>query len=122
MKRSGFKRKRWSKYGAIKTEVDGIVVDSRLEAEHYGYLKIQQIAGEIAGLELQKEFNLVVNDYLIGVYIADYFYRDLKDGRWVVSDAKGVETPEFKLKFKLCKALYPLYIYEIRQKLKIIRR
>ena len=49
----------------------------------------------------------MVNDQKICAYIADFRYeREDKDGVWhyIVEDAKGVETPEFKLKKKLMKA------------------
>ena len=56
---------------------------------------------------MQVRFNLMVNDQKICAYIADFCYeREDKDGVWhyIVDDAKGVETPEFKLKKKLMKA------------------
>ena len=49
----------------------------------------------------------MVNNEKICAYIADFRYQKKnKDGEWyeVVEDAKGVETPEFKLKKKLMKA------------------
>jgi len=36
-----------SKYGAIKTEVDGYIFDSRKEAARYQELKFAEAAGEI---------------------------------------------------------------------------
>ena len=119
MKRSGFKRR--GKYGAIKTAKDGIVFDSRLEADHYQQLKLLQAAGEIEHLRLQEEFNLKVAGKLICIYIADYYYFDKAENKWVVSDAKGIETAVFRIKWKLCQALYPDYIYETRKKWKVIR-
>ena len=71
-------------------------------------------AGTIRNLELQVRFNLVVNDQKICAYVADFQYeRENKDGFWcnIVEDAKGVETPEFKLKKKLMKACLGIEIY-----------
>jgi dsDNA-binding SOS-regulon protein len=75
MRRSGFKRR--NKYGAIKTVKDGILFDSKLEADHYEQLKLLQLAGEIKHLALQEEFVLKVADKVICTYIADYFYFDV---------------------------------------------
>ena len=50
----------------------------------------------------------------ICAYIADFRYkREDKDGVWheIVEDAKGVETPEFKLKKKLMKACLDIEIF-----------
>jgi hypothetical protein len=65
-------------------------------------------------LELQVRFNLIVNDQKICAYVADFRYeRENKDSVWeqIVEDAKGVETPEFKLKKKLMKACLGIEIY-----------
>lgn len=124
MKRGGWLRRtpRRNKYGAIRTTIGGIVFDSKLESQHYQELMLQEKAGEISGLEIQKEFVISVNDCQICIYIADFFYKDEKMERWVVSDSKGVVTDVFRLKFKLMKAIFPAYIYEIRKKHKVIRK
>jgi hypothetical protein len=111
MRRSPFRRR--SKFGAIKTKVDGVMFDSRLESQWYVYLKILGTAGQIKDLELQKEFVLAVAGKQICIYIADYFFYDLKLGKSVVGDAKGVKTDVFKLKWKLMQALYPEHHYQI---------
>mgnify|MGYP001166259738 FL=1 len=95
------------KYGNKKVIIQGIKFDSKWEGERYLYLKSLERAGTIRDLELQVRFNLMVNDQKICAYIADFCYeREDKDGVWhyIVDDAKGVETPEFKLKKKLMKA------------------
>jgi len=46
--------------------------------------------------------------------LPDFRYeRENKDGVWeeIIEDAKGVETPEFKLKKKLMKACLGIEIY-----------
>ena len=94
-------------YGNKKVTIHGIKFDSKWEGERYLYLKSLERAGVIKDLELQVRFNLMVNDQKICAYVADFCYsREDKDGVWhyIVDDAKGVETPEFKLKKKLMKA------------------
>lgn len=104
--RGGGKRK-GNKYNARKTTVDGIVFDSGDEALRYNQLKLLQAAGEIAGLELQPEFELqpaftdaAGKRQRAITYRADFAYTE-PDGTRVVEDVKGVETAVFKLKKKL---------------------
>lgn len=111
MRRTPFRRR--NKYGAIKTKVDGVMFDSRLESQWYTYLKTLGTYDLISDLELQKEFLLTVNGKQIGIYIADYFFFDKKKQKWTVGDAKGVKTDVFKLKWRLCQALYPDFEYQI---------
>jgi len=95
------------KYGNKKVTVQGIKFDSKWESQRYLYLKSLERAGTVKDLELQVRYNLMVNNEKICAYIADFRYqKQNKDGEWyeVVEDAKGVETPEFKLKKKLMKA------------------
>jgi len=80
----GRKRGRGS---GIKTEIDGHVFDSKIEAKHYQELKLREKAGEIRNLRLQvryplhaaKEIDNVDNRTQIekvGVYIADFVYEE----------------------------------------------
>jgi len=95
------------KYGNKKVTVQGIKFDSKWESQRYLYLKSLERAGTVKDLELQVRYNLMVNNEKICAYIADFRYqKQNKEGDWyeVVEDAKGVETPEFKLKKKLMKA------------------
>ena len=58
-----------SKYGAVKTVVDGIAFDSKAEARRYRELWALWRAGEISGdLELQPEYEVRIN----GVAICRY--------------------------------------------------
>ena len=102
------------KYGNKKTVVHGIKFDSKWESERYLYLKSLEKAGRITDLELQPRYNLMVNDQKICAYVADFKYnKENADGIWehIIEDAKGVETPEFKLKKKLMKAVLGIEIY-----------
>ena len=107
------------KYGNKKTVVDGIKFDSKWESQRYLYLKSLEKADRVKNLELQPKFIISVNGQKICTYIADFKYdREDKDGVWehVIEDAKGVETPEFKLKKKLMKAVHNIDIYLSKKK------
>lgn len=115
-----------SKYGAIRTTVDGIEFASKREAHRYGELKLLQLAGEIHKLRLQPAFDLAVmplpnRDELpikIGQYRADFVYCECRRGaqcvgsRTVVEDSKGMRTPLYKWKKKHVEAQYGIEIRE----------
>jgi hypothetical protein len=106
-----------TKYGAIRTEVDGITFASKAEARRYAELKLMERAGAIKDLTLQPRYPIVVEGVPICTYVADFFYFAVRDdGRtWrpVIEDVKGVRTPVFKLKAKLVKALYGITVQEV---------
>jgi hypothetical protein len=66
-----FKRKTGSKYGAIKTEVDGHRFDSKIESKYYTYLKELESEGRIKDLSLQPTFILMEGFRRNGVKIRD---------------------------------------------------
>ena len=102
-----------NKYFAKKTVAMGLTFDSRWEAERWGQLKSMERAGAIDQLERQIKYELNVNGQKICSYIADYTYLLLdEDGssRFIVEDAKGVLTPEFRLKKKLMLAIHGIDI------------
>ena len=102
------------KYGNKKVTVQGIKFDSKWESERYLYIKSLELAGKVRNLELQVRFALEVNGQKICTYIADFRYeKENANGDWetIVEDAKGVETPEFKLKKKLMKACLGIEIF-----------
>jgi hypothetical protein len=103
---------RVSKYRAIKTEVDGILFDSKAEARAYCNRKLMQQNGMISGLELQPAYDLIVNGVKVGRYIADFRYTLNSTGAVIVEDVKGVRTPVYRLKKKLMLALYGISILE----------
>ena len=89
--------KKESKYKNKKTFADNKVFDSGREAERYGELNLLEKAGEISALTLQVTFNLPN-----GIkYKADFCYYSHKDKEFVVEDAKGCRTKEYKIKKKL---------------------
>ena len=107
-----------SKYRNVKTVVDGITFDSKLEAKRYGELNLLERAGEIKELQLQQKFPLMSvtrqkTVALIGHYIADFTYQE--NGDFIVEDTKGLPTPLYKWKKKHFEAQYDIKITEIKK-------
>ena len=102
-----FKRTKGSKFGAIKTEIDGLRFDSKVESKYYLHLKELESQGELSQLDCQPTFTLMEGFRRNGVKIRDIVYKaDFKyvtnEGVTVVCDVKGGDsTPEFKLKAKM---------------------
>lgn len=105
---------RRSKYRAKPTVVDGIRFASKKEAKRYEILVLLARAGEIADLELQPRYPLRVNGFLVTTYVADFRYRERRDGQWVkvVEDVKGFRTREYNIKRKLMRAIHDIRIRE----------
>jgi len=82
-----------NKYGAIKTKVDGITFDSKLEAKRYGQLKLMSQAGVIDGLRTHVRYPLCTGDNrqdVVGHYEVDFVYFDKMQNKMVHEDCKGV--------------------------------
>lgn len=116
-----------SKYHAMKYRG----YDSKREANRALHLKLLAAAGEISDLREQVRYELIpaqwVEEPRVGKngqplkphrrcaersceYIADFVYKD-KNGNEIVEDAKGVRTPEYRIKRKLM-----LWVHGIRVK------
>lgn len=102
------KGKRASKYGAVKTSVDGHTFDSKKEAEYYCNLKIRLQGGDIMGFCLQPIFILAPGLK----YKADFIVFN-NDGTSEVIDVKGFKTKEYIAKKKVFEDKYKLKIKEI---------
>lgn len=104
-----------NKYHAIKTEIDGILFDSRKEAARYQDLKILERAGVIKMLEIQRKFDLIVNDQKICSYICDFSYYDMEKQEWIIEDTKSsaTKTTVYRLKKKLMFACLGIEITEV---------
>jgi len=102
---------RLSKYKNVPTIVDGIRFASLSEARRDSELQMYLRAGWIEKIQRQPKFDLIVNGQKVCRYVGDWEYLEIdrKSGerKRVVEDRKGVQTPAFKLKWKLAKALYP---------------
>ena len=113
----------------VKTS-DGVVHDSRKEANRWVDLKLLEGAGEITDLKRQMEFLLIPPQYeeittgkrtkkkkrkLVEravVYRADFVYHD-KYGNMVIEDTKGFKTREEIIKRKLRRYVYGISITEV---------
>lgn len=102
-----------SKYGSVKTEIDGFVFDSKREAARYSELKLLQAAGEIADLSMQVKYHCSVNGKPICTYIADFEYFTTADLKRHTEDVKGYKTDVYRLKKKLVEAIYNIEIEEV---------
>ena len=101
--------------------------DSKEEYKRYCELSLLEKAGEITDLDRQVKFVLIPAQYepdIIGPrggvrrgkllereisYIADFTYKE--NGKSIVEDSKGFQTPEYKMKRKMM-----LYFHGIRIK------
>ncbi len=100
------------KYGAIKTEVDGIMFASKREATRYQELTILEKSGVIQSLSIQPKFelqavfvdNMGKRQRAIN-YVADFAY--MENGKSIIEDSKGFETAVFKIKKKMFLRRYP---------------
>jgi hypothetical protein len=112
------------KYHNRKTEVNGIVFDSRHEAERWIELRYMERAGLIYELQRQVPFVLIPKqvDEVTGKvvereakYIADFTYRDRKTHKLVVEDtkSKATKTKDYILKRKLLLYRHGLRIKEV---------
>ena len=110
-----------SKYGNRKTEVDGIVFDSKHEAHRWIELKYMERAGLISDLKRQVRFELLPCQYdeqdkvveRSITYIADFVY--MENGKKVVEDAKSsaTKTDVYKIKKKLMLWRHGIRIKEV---------
>lgn len=104
-----------SKYGAKKTDLDGVTYDSKAEADYAALLKVREKAGEVGGIEIQRPFPILINGFSVGVYRADFCFIDHKaDGKLRVIDVKGFDTPLSKFKRKCVEALYRVKVEVVK--------
>lgn len=99
-----------NKFNAIKTEVSGIVFDSKKEAKRWGDLRLMENMMLITGIQRQVKFKLVGCYYL-----ADFVYFDVEKKTWIVEDVKSEITKKlstYRIKKKQMKALYDIEINE----------
>ena len=111
---------RQNKYRNRKTCLDGHDFDSEHESDRYAELKLLERSGDITDLKLQPVFVLIPNIrdgsgkivQSAVTYKADFSYFDLRTGRKVVEDAKGVKTQVYALKKKMMRYFYGIEIVE----------
>ena len=104
--KTSLEKNKKSKYRAKKMELDGIMFDSKKEAQRYSELKMLEKGSVIKNLELQPRFLLQDKFEYKGKlirkieYIADFKYID-ENGNTVVEDVKGLKTDVYNIKKKL---------------------
>lgn len=101
-----------SKYNAKKVEFNGIVFDSKAEAEYYELLLKKQALGIIKEIELQPVLNLSPTFEYFGKKRRRTDYKlDFRilysDGAEVYIDIKGMATETAKIKRKWAETTYP---------------
>lgn len=106
-------KKKRSKYGNSKTEVDGEIFDSAKEADRYKDLVLLRKAGVIGLLRRQVEYELNPGGTHSLKYLADFVYVIRSTGVTVVEDVKGFRTREYKKKKRLMKKVHNIEIQEV---------
>lgn len=117
-----------SKYHNRKVKRDGMVFDSKHEADRWNELKLLEKAGEISHLRRQVKYVLIPTQYSDteftqrrkpkviereASYVADFVYHDLASNEVVVEDAKGFRTDDYILKRKLMLHVHGIRIMEV---------
>jgi hypothetical protein len=120
-----------TKYKNKKVYVNGILFDSRKEANRYIVLLDMQTQGLISDLQTQVKYVLIPAQFepdKIGArggkikgkclerecsYFADFRYFDNRTGENVVEDTKGFKTADYKIKRKLMLHVHGIRIKEI---------
>ena len=106
-----------AKFKNIRSEHDGEKFDSKLEARRFQQLQLMDKAGEIRDLRTQVSFPLMAGDSMVGAYVADAVYFDVRKSRKVVEDckAKPTRTPLYRWKARHFYAQYGFHITEVTQ-------
>lgn len=96
-----------SKYHARPVTAEGHRFDSQAEYRRYLELQLLERAGTIAAVQVHPRYELLpkAGDCRAVHYEADFAYTE--QGRSIVEDVKGVETPVFKIKLNLFRRRYP---------------
>ena len=124
-----------AKYHNTKVVIDGILFDSKKEAQRYQQLKLMEKAGHICDLKRQVKYELIPAQYIDGkcaeravTYTSDFEYYILKPikqrtvmvgpeektiGQHVVEDVKGIRTQEYVIRRKLMLYKYGIRITEV---------
>lgn len=115
-------KKKKSNRGNVRTEVDGVLFDSKLEAERYIHLKVLLVGGAISDLKWGVYFELNAGGTHSIRYKADFTY--VMDSGLVVEDVKGYDvskgeyilTKLFKKKMLLMKQVHNIEIRIVGRK------
>lgn len=109
-------RRGFRKFRNQPVELDGHRFASKAEARRYQELKLMERAGEIAELQLQPRFKLMVGEHHVCTYVGDFHYLDVKAGVYKTEDVKGFQTDAFRIKAKLMKACLGIDVVLVTRK------
>lgn len=107
------KKKSRKKYRNKPTRRDGILFDSKAEADRWSELKMREKIGDVSGIERQVAYKFVVNGVPICSYRLDFKYKD-RNGHTVFEDVKNRQTVTrlYLAKKQLMLALFGISIKE----------
>jgi len=94
-----------SKFGNKFEKAGGKIYDSKKEARYSEQLELRRLAGEIKEIIPQFCLRLDVNGFHVANYYVD-FRIVLKNGKEQFHEVKGFSTPEWRIKYKLARAIY----------------
>lgn len=106
-------KKKKNKYNAVKTEVNGIMFDSKAEAKYYSELLLLKKAGIVTSFVMQKDFTLQEaftrenGDRVKAIRYRVDFVVKYRDGHEEAIDVKGVKTRVYINKKKQLLEKYP---------------
>jgi hypothetical protein len=95
----------YRKYRNKKTEFNGVLFDSALEARKAEELDLLVKAGEIKGYDRQFIFPIIINGKKVCSYRADFVVHHKDKSREII-ECKGFWTDTARLKWKLVEATY----------------
>lgn len=102
-----------NKYNAVKTKIDGIIFDSKAEAQYYSELLLLKKAGVVKSFVMQKDFTLQEaftrenGERIKAVRYKADFVVQYTDGHEEVVDVKGMKTRVYINKKKQLLEKYP---------------
>ena len=86
------------KFGAKRQEVAGRSFGSKLELAVFEILKLRELAGEIKDIQQQVHVKLSAAQI---TYIPDFRCTEVATGKPLYVEAKGFQTPEWRIKRRL---------------------
>lgn len=109
-----------NKYRNKPCQVGAEKYRSQREAKRHQELLLLQRAGKIAGLTREVPFVLAPGVLIEGekrkrppvLYVLDFLYTTA-DGRRVAEDAKGMQTPVYRLKKHLLATVHGIHVVEV---------
>jgi hypothetical protein len=103
-----------NKFRAVKTTIDNIIFDSKMESYHYLILKQLADSGKVSNLEIHPKFPIYIKNKLVCKVILDFAYDDDIGTHYI--DVKGMDTPISRLKRKMVEAEYDITVEVIKVK------